>query len=216
MLEFLFFILPFALSCIFGMSTLVLVKTRPKTPIVREPDDRDKLQLPENCTVFLARIFERRLVDAGIIKSEEMSVCTDIRCKDCAATRAIMDINRTTRTMKSVFADRHVMEKQFNKTMTYLPPNPGVIASATKKIRARHYADDYCTCPGCYEDVEKMDHEINVIDARTGVSGPRGAVYQKGGPLKFDQPQFDYIEKVGNEITKGRPTAKRRNNLGYG
>lgn len=39
------------------------------------------------CTVYEARVFEKKLVDAGIMTSTEMSLCEDKNCSNCHPTR---------------------------------------------------------------------------------------------------------------------------------
>lgn len=63
---------------------------------------------PFACDALVTRVFEQRLVDAGIMKAHEMTVCEDTACRDCAPTRkmkcAVVDCDRPA-TMPERFGD---------------------------------------------------------------------------------------------------------------
>jgi len=42
---------------------------------------------PLACDALVPRVFEQRLVDAGIMEAIDMTVCDSLRCKDCKPTR---------------------------------------------------------------------------------------------------------------------------------
>lgn len=54
---------------------------------IEAPLKEPEKTLPEHCRLFTDRLFERRLVEAGVMKEEEMTVCEDgINCPECGPT----------------------------------------------------------------------------------------------------------------------------------
>lgn len=53
----------------------------------------------EQCSVFEIRMTQQKMVDAGIIKADEMSVCENKDCKNCHAQREVERINRSTQAL---------------------------------------------------------------------------------------------------------------------
>jgi hypothetical protein len=51
------------------------------------------------CAVFEIRITQQKMVDAGIIKADEMSVCENKKCKNCYPQREVERINRSTQAL---------------------------------------------------------------------------------------------------------------------
>lgn len=80
-----------------GMSAYLSYRARTIEPELSEDEkvrraieaplkEPEKTQ-PEDCRLFVDRLFEQKLVDAGVMKPEEMSICEDgINCPECGKT----------------------------------------------------------------------------------------------------------------------------------
>lgn len=75
----------FGLRMIWYGAEILFMKEKVKPEVIEEPTAD-----PYSCPLFEVRLLENKLVDAGIIKEREMSICGSDECDDCQNTHKII------------------------------------------------------------------------------------------------------------------------------
>lgn len=81
------------------------------------PLNEPEKTLPEHCDLFVERIFERRLLDAGVIRKDEMSVCSaGLNCVECRPTveykNSLANVRREREQREHEVAEKALAKKQ--------------------------------------------------------------------------------------------------------
>lgn len=171
MMEYLYFFIGTGLGGGMLKSASVYVKHREKTktPALTEeqrferelmaPLTEPDKTIPEHCELFIDRIFERRLLEAGVIRQEDMSVCMDgLNCIECRPTVEYKN------SLAKVRRDREKREREAEAKVIF-----DKHAQDAKDARARKYHNERW-------------QEVTTDSGRT-----RGYIHEiKGGSWEFE------------------------------
>lgn len=135
---------------------------------IESPLTEPEKTLPEHCDLFIERIFERRLVEAGVIPKEDMSVCMDGRnCVECRETfehrerieKAKRQIERDKKQAEIDRLSKERREREYKERMAkYNAEKWQAVMSETGKVTGHiraHENGDYA-----YESIETGKRKV--------------------------------------------------------